>query len=88
MKKFYAAHECANTEIAVFNSKEKRDDWVNHRDWFSKEFETVEKRVALSAKEAYSFIGSRLYNINNYISDSFLDDVMWIIARPSMVGVI
>lgn len=76
MKKFYAAHECANMEIAVFNSKEERDIWVNHQDWFSKEFESVEKRVALSAKEAYSLIGSRLHNINNYICDIFLDNVM------------
>lgn len=86
MQKYYAAHNCANNEVAMFNSEEERNNWVNHGDWFS---ETVakddgiflsEERIALSQSEAYELVGDRLYNSEEYIQDNMLDNVMWAVA--------
>ena len=82
MKKFYAAHKCVKTEIAVFNSRQERDEWVNHLDWFSKEFQLQETRIALSKSQAYSLVGEKLHNVKCYIADNILENVKWIIVNP------
>ena len=91
MKQFYATYECANNEIAIFNSKEERDNWVNHKDWFSElakddEIFMSEERVALTSAEAYALIGKQLHNTKEYIKDNILDNVMWALSSPAKIG--
>lgn len=92
MKHYYAAHKCANNEIAIFNSKEERDKWVNHEDYFSEmiakddEIFFNDERISLSESEAYSFIGKQLHNTKEYIKDNILENVMWAFSTPSMLG--
>ena len=89
MKHYYATYATISNEIAIFNSKEERDDWVNHKDWFSvtiaKDDEDFlsDERIPLSAKEAYWLIGKQLYNAKEYDEDGFLDNVMWAARKPS-----
>ena len=89
MKHYYAVYKRMNSEIAIFKSKEERDDWVNHKDWFSEtiakddEIFLSDERVPLSAKEAYWLIGKQLYNKKEYEEDAFLDNVMWVSCQPN-----
>lgn len=91
MKKFYAAHESVLTEIAVFNSKQERDEWINFKDWFSKEYQSEsmeDKRIALSYSETLSLVGkTQLHNTGNYVDDNVLENVKWIISNPVCGGV-
>ncbi len=82
MSKFYATYDSTDSEVVVFNNRADRDNWINHKDWFS---ETVakgdeiflnEKRIALSAIEAYAIVGCKLYDRTRHIKDNFLDNVM------------
>lgn len=89
MKHYYAAHKCANNEIAIFNSKEERDNWVNHKDWFSETIAKDDKiflsdeRIPLSESEAYCLIGKKLHKTKEYIKDNILKNVMWVSCQSN-----
>lgn len=71
---YYATYKNAgNSDIAAFNTKQQRDDWVNFRDPFSKTFganseNCTFKRMAISNEEAEQKIKHMQHtkdNINN-----------------------
>lgn len=74
MKYFYAAENGINNELMVFDSKEKRDRWVSYQDDFSICFELrkeegLNKRRAISEREAIRLAGEELANEENYGAD-------------------
>lgn len=77
MKKYYAAHFICPDEIAVFESEEDRDRWVNYQDEFCKGEEAVLQRVPLTEEEARTLVGDCLDDETAYIKDELLDWVLW-----------
>lgn len=74
MKYFYAAQNGINNELMVFDSKEKRDRWVSYQDDFSicfelRKEEDLNKRRAISEREAIRLAGEELANEENYVAD-------------------
>lgn len=49
MEKFYAAfNETKEKEIAAFPTEQERDNWVNFKDEFSKEFDVTSENAVFS----------------------------------------
>jgi hypothetical protein len=74
MKYYYAASKGINNELMVFDSKEKRDKWVSYQDDFSicfelRKEEDLNKRRAISEREAIRLAGEELANEENYVVD-------------------
>ena len=74
MKYYYAASKGINNELMVFDSKEKRDKWVSYQDDFSicfelRKEEDLNKRRAISEREALRLAGEELANEENYVAD-------------------
>ena len=87
MKKYFATFKEIKNEIAVFNTKEERDEWVSFNDGFSVLSGTNKdnapfQRVAISARQARAIAGNRIY-IGNLENDSVLDNVRWLILSES-----
>lgn len=81
--RYYACYEYVPTEVAVFNSKEDRDKWVNFQDDFSKMFPEIREdnvRIPLTFKEARSLVGKKILDIGTYIDDAILDNVRWVLS--------
>lgn len=81
MAKFYAIYEYAPMEVAIFETKRERDDWVNYKDQFSIWFPPLDmERMKITRRFALQWVGSKLDDRSNYIKDDFLDNVMWVIS--------
>lgn len=50
--KYYAGYDFVDTDIAVFDTEEERDDWINF------EFSAF-KRVPFTEKEAFDIVGKK-----------------------------
>lgn len=81
MNNYYATYQnIGQTDIAVFDSEEKRDEWVNFQDPFSKSLgsnpdNATFQRVALNTKEAECLI--RKYKNVLPRKDDFDPNLAW-----------
>ena len=70
--RFYAGYDFINTDVAVFDSEEKRDVWVEN--------ESIFKRISLSEKEAYDIVGK--YEL----CEDEVDDIVWMINDLNIIN--
>lgn len=79
MEKFYAGYTFVQSEVAVFDTEEERDQWVKHMDVFSLAMNNRRRdRKPLTRSQAYSRVGKALDE--KPIKDAILDNVYWAIA--------
>lgn len=81
-QKFYAQIEEVYNWVAVFDTQEERDRWVNFQDDFSKDFFTQEDRletprIAITEKEAAEITGFNIYEPTAVIPDDFDPSIHW-----------
>lgn len=81
--KYFARFAESRREIAVFNTQEERDAWVNYEDEFSRFTHTTPEnapfhRISLSEDEARECSAGRIYNVANYYPDTISDNITWV----------
>ena len=88
MSHFYACYAKAPKIVAIFDSREARDNWTRYLDSASIGFAEPEDlirepRIALTAEQAYVLVGSSLYNKAKHFKDELLENTAWVCAATS-----
>ena len=82
---YYATHAETHDEIAIFNTEEERDAWVNYEDQFSIDFnadpeDQIFHREKITEREAADYSGGNIYHRETYIDDFYNDNMKWTTA--------
>lgn len=77
MRKFYAGYNDMSTDIAVFNSAQERDNWINEKD-------TSFERIPLTRKEAIDIVGRKFFCLYTY-QDELDEHIVWIVNPVNIV---
>lgn len=81
--RYYASFVEVIDGVAVFESREKRDEWVNYQDEFAVFMEETAEdpifhRMALTAEEAEKITFSKVNDPDCYSEDEFNPDIKWV----------
>lgn len=77
MRKFYAGFNDMSTDIAVFNSAQERDSWVNDKN-------TSFERIPLTRKEAMDIVGHKFFGLHTY-QDELDEHIVWILNPINII---
>ena len=72
--KYYAGYDSMTTDVAVFNTKEERDEWV--------EDESAFDRIRLKRKEALMLVGKNA----KLHTDEFNEHIIWMINPFNIIN--
>ena len=89
-ERYYAKYVELNDAVAVFDTEEERDEWVQYKDEFSVAVNATtenafEQRTALTEDEARRLTCDRIYCEERFVEDDALDNLKWVVV-PSYRG--
>lgn len=83
MAHYYASFEEIIDCIAVFESRDKRDEWVGYQDEFSETADItpddpILHRMTMTEKEAAKISHNHIYDPKYYEEDEVSTDMVWV----------